>query len=52
VFRDRILDDEEFLNWKSIFPHTYRSIMTISMLFSFKFFRMYYSRFFGFDNFN
>lgn len=51
IFRKRILKDESFLYWKSVFPHTYRAIMVISILFSFKFVRMYYSRFFGFDNF-
>ena len=50
-FRKRILRDEAFLYWKEVYPHTYRSILIISGLFSFKFVRMFYSRFFGFDNF-
>jgi uncharacterized membrane protein YhaH (DUF805 family) len=51
IFRKRILKDESFLYWKSVFPHSYRAILIISVLFSFKFSRMYYSRFLGLDNF-
>lgn len=51
IFRSRILKDEAFLYWKSVFPHSYRAIMIISFVFSFKFVRMFYSRFFGFDHF-
>jgi hypothetical protein len=45
------LKDEAFQYWKSVFPHTYRAIIVISFLFSFKFVRMFYSRFFGLDYF-
>jgi len=51
VFRKKILQDEAFQYWKSVFPHSYRAIMAVSIMFSFKFTRMFYSRYFGFDNF-
>ena len=46
-----IYKDDSFDYWKSKFPNTSRAILVISFLFSFKFIRMYYSRFLGLDNF-
>ena len=51
MFRKIILQDENFLYWKSRYVRSYRGILIISWLFSFKFVRMFYSRFFGLDHF-
>ena len=50
-FRRIILKDDNFLYWKSRYTRSYRGILIISWLFSFKFVRMFYSRFFGLDHF-
>lgn len=51
IFRRMILQDDAFLYWKSRFTKSYRGILIISTVFSFKFVRMFYSRFLGLDHF-
>lgn len=46
-----IYKDSSFQYWKSVYPKTSKVILIISFGTSFKFIRMYYSRFLGLDCF-
>lgn len=44
--------DKGFIDWRRSHKHSKRCIQCVSLSFSFKFSKMFYSKFLGWDNFN
>jgi hypothetical protein len=51
IYKKSICKDQEFKYWKIRYKHTVRVIVLFSTIINFKVSRLFYSRFFGLDNF-